>query len=101
MIADAPSLIVVTPVYEDVEASARLFKELHALFGSDLFVVAVDDGSVRQPLPVTNLTQAGVAGVVLRLRRNVGHQRAIAIGLAYTAEHLHPQSVAYPMFSIN
>ena len=34
--------------------------------------------------------QAGVAGAVLKLRRNVGHQRAIAIGLSYAAEHLVP-----------
>jgi hypothetical protein len=99
MIPAASSLIVVTPVFEDVEASARLFAELNALFGADLFVVAVDDGSVRQPLPLANLTKAGAQGVVIRLRRNVGHQRAIAIGLAYVADHLHPHQLVVVMDS--
>lgn len=80
--------IVVTPVYEDVEASSRLFKEFAANFGSDVFVVAVDDGSVKQPLGIESLSNAGVDGVILKLRRNVGHQRAIAIGLGYASEHM-------------
>lgn len=90
MIPESHSMIVVTPVYEDVQASARLFHELNSQFGDSLFVVAVDDGSVAQPLPLSNLTDAGVDGVILQLRRNVGHQRAICIGLAYVAEHMHP-----------
>lgn len=90
MIPASHSVIVVTPVYEDVQASARLFHELNSQFGDSLFVVAVDDGSVAQPLPLSNLTDAGVDGVILQLRRNVGHQRAICIGLAYVAEHMHP-----------
>jgi hypothetical protein len=83
-------LIVVTPVYEDVEASARLFRELAAEFPRKPFIVAVDDGSVRQPLDTAGLQAAGAPGVVLKLRRNVGHQRAIAIGLGYVAERLQP-----------
>jgi polyisoprenyl-phosphate glycosyltransferase len=31
----------------------------------------------------------GLSGVVIKLKRNVGHQRAIAIGLNYVADH-HP-----------
>jgi len=52
--------------------------------------VAVDDGSVKQPLPIDSLNNAGLEGVILKLRRNVGHQRAIAIGLGYVSEHLKP-----------
>ena len=83
-------VIIVTPVYEDVEASSRLFKELALQFKQEVFVVAVDDGSVKQPLDIANLEQAGIEGVVLKLRRNVGHQRAIAIGLGYVSEHVQP-----------
>ncbi len=61
------------PVYEDVEASSQLFKELFANFGNDIFVVAVDDGSVKQPLKIENMSKAQVKGAVLKLRRNVGH----------------------------
>jgi len=84
-------VIVVTPVYEDIEASSCMFKELGAQFGQDLFVVAVDDGSVRQPLEISSLEAASVDGVILKLRRNVGHQRAIAIGLGYVSEHIGPE----------
>ena len=85
-------LIIVTPVYEDVEASSRLFKELAAAVRQDVFVVAVDDGSVKQPVEYRSLENAGIEGVVLKLRRNVGHQRAIAIGLGYVSEHMQPDS---------
>lgn len=88
MIPSSSPLIIVTPVYEDFEASSRLFKELQAEFGDDVFIVAVDDGSVRQPLDASGLDSAGVRGAVLKLRRNVGHQKAIAIGLGYVATHI-------------
>jgi len=85
------SVIVVTPVYEDVQASSRLFTELSAQFKCNVFVVVVEDGSVKQPVNISNLENAGVDGVILKLRRNVGHQRAIAIGLGYVSEYIQPQ----------
>ena len=81
-------LVIVTPVYEDTEASTQLFKELATIFGQAVYIVVVDDGSVRQPVDVSILSAAGIHGVVIRLRRNVGHQRAIAIGLSYVADQL-------------
>lgn len=83
-----PDLVVVTPVFEDLEAAGRLFAELARTCGRETYVVAVDDGSVRQPLPARAIADAGLDGVVLRLARNVGHQRAIAVGLGYVAERL-------------
>jgi len=83
-------LVIVTPVYEDVEASNGLFNELAAQFKQDVFVVAVDDGSVNQPLEITSLENAGIDGVILKLRRNVGHQRAIAIGLGFVSKLVQP-----------
>lgn len=83
----APRVVVVTPVYEDTEASSRLFHELASL-RVNIYVIAVDDGSVREPVKVAALDNAGIAGVVLKLRRNVGHQRAIAIGLSYASTRL-------------
>lgn len=82
------SFAIVMPIYEDQEASTRLFRELHAEYGDSVYVVAVDDGSVRQPVSIHALEQCGLAGVVITLKRNVGHQRAIAIGINYVAEHL-------------
>ena len=79
---------VVMPIYEDREASTKLFKELYAEYGPRAFVVAVDDGSINQPVEIDAIGQAGLEGVVIRLKRNVGHQRAIAIGINYVAENM-------------
>ena len=92
-------VIVITPVYEDVEASSRLFKELAMQFKDDLFVVAVDDGSIKQPLDIGSLEKACLDGVVLKLRRNVGHQRAIAIGMGYVSEDIQPEQLVVVMDS--
>jgi len=83
-----PELVIVTPVYEDRAASRILFRDIANQFGAKVLVVAVDDGSVREPVELSALQDAGVAGQVLRLRRNVGHQRAIAIGLSYVSENV-------------
>jgi GT2 family glycosyltransferase len=74
-------LVIVMPVYEDAQASSRLFKELGSQYGDRIHVVAVDDGSVHQPVSVSWLKNAGVTGTVITLKRNEGHQRAIAVGL--------------------
>ena len=80
--------VVVMPIYEDQEASTRLFRELYSEYGDRVYVVAVDDGSVNQPVHIEALQSIGLQGVVIKLKRNVGHQRAIAIGLNYVADHL-------------
>jgi glycosyltransferase involved in cell wall biosynthesis len=79
-------LVVVMPVYEDAQASTRLFKELGKLYAGRIHVVAVDDGSVQQPVSIAWLEEAGVTGTVITLNRNQGHQRAIAVGLNYAVE---------------
>ena len=90
--------MIVTPVYNDVEACRRLFLELAKELGAAAFVVAVDDGSVLKPLDPSVLEEAGLPGVVIRLKRNVGHQRALAIGINYVAEHM-PDAVCVLMDS--
>ncbi|MCM0034240.1 MAG: glycosyltransferase [Burkholderiaceae bacterium] len=79
---------VVMPIYEDEEASNRLFKELSAEYGDRVYVVAVDDGSIQQPVQIEALQRHGLNGVVIQLKRNVGHQRAIAIGINYVADKM-------------
>ena len=81
-------LVIVTPVYEDREASGQLFLELAREVGASSFLVVVDDGSVREPVNPASLKRAGLSGVVIRLRRNIGHQRAIAVGLGFVADEL-------------
>jgi glycosyltransferase involved in cell wall biosynthesis len=92
-------LIIVAPVYEDTEASSRLFKELADTFDKKVFIVAVDDGSVREPVDIKNIEATGLSGVVIKLKRNVGHQRAISIGLGYVAEHISPSQKVVVMDS--
>ncbi len=79
---------IVIPIYEDWLAVTRLLQELAEIGASDsrrFDVILVDDGS--SSLPPATLSDVAGAGAgrieILRLRRNVGHQRAIAIGLAY------------------
>lgn len=79
-------LIVITPVFEDADVAARLYRDIADVLGPDVGVVAVDDGSVRHPLPPSAIAAAGLEGSIIRLRRNVGHQRAIAVGISYVAD---------------
>ena len=82
-------VIVVSPVYDDAEAASRVVRELHEAAAREklqLRVVLVDDGS---PIPLTQQLQiaAGCPVEVIRLKRNVGHQRAIALGISYVQEN--------------
>lgn len=91
--------IVVTPVYEDREASTKLLKELAKHFDNDLYIVAVDDGSVKKPLDISAIESAGLEGAIIKLKRNVGHQRAIAIGLGHVSEIMNDDQVVITMDS--
>jgi polyisoprenyl-phosphate glycosyltransferase len=83
------AIAVLMPVYNDWEAAALLCRALDracgALHAARISIVLVDDGSSEPAPPAfygwTPETLAAITTV--RLRRNVGHQRAIALGLAY------------------
>ena len=81
-------LVVVTPVYEDADAFEQMCRAIAAVTGLRPFLVAVDDGSLREPISPASIESAGLQGVVLKLKRNVGHQRAIAVGLNFVAYEL-------------
>jgi hypothetical protein len=85
---ESAPIVVVMPVFEDLTSASSLLVRLGKLYGDGVHVVAVDDGSVRQPLPVSAFVEAGIRGTLIRLRRNLGHQRAIAVGLHYVADHV-------------
>ena len=81
------TLTVLTPVYNDWAALTALVAALDrelASRGRTAALVVVDDGS---PQPASHVGPFDVAALtsieILHLRRNLGHQRAIAIGLAY------------------
>lgn len=87
----ALTLHVLTPVYNDAEALARLLADLDEVGGRHglaFHVVAVDDASVPpvRPDPARLAALANVERIeVLRLSTNAGHQRAIAAGLSELA----------------
>jgi len=78
---------IVTPILDDWESLAILLRAIDARFsetGTDISVFAVDDGS-REELDPARLELSGQGAIkelrVIRLATNLGHQRAIAIGL--------------------
>ncbi|MDA9344675.1 glycosyltransferase [Gammaproteobacteria bacterium] len=81
-------IVVVTPIYEDTQSAEKLIAELQEIFQDSLYLVAVDDGSIREPVEISILNKCGAKGVVLRLIKNVGHQGAIAVGLQYVADKI-------------
>ncbi|MBY0564806.1 MAG: glycosyltransferase [Hyphomonadaceae bacterium] len=90
------TVAIVTPVYEDQESFAQLclrLKEVERLADVRIHLIAVDDGSIAAPPQIASITAASLSGEVLRLGRNVGHQMAIAIGLAHAASGKHAACV--------
>ncbi len=83
------TLFILTPLYNDWQALARLVEELQAVgqeHGLALHLLVVNDGSSSLPEALPRPQGSLRAVQVLHLTRNLGHQRAIAIGLAYAHE---------------
>lgn len=85
-------LRVVVPVFDDWESFALLLRELDRqaeALGGDLLVSAIDDGSRSEATAVEAVAGQlpSLTGLeIVRLAVNVGHQRAIAVGLCRAAE---------------
>ncbi|MGH7044821.1 MAG: glycosyltransferase [Stellaceae bacterium] len=86
------NIVIVTPVLDDWESFTALVHEISETFsGSDLDfrLCAVDDGSAA-PFEASSLDLPAGSCVgsieIIRLAANLGHQRAIAIGLCAVAE---------------
>jgi glycosyltransferase involved in cell wall biosynthesis len=86
-------IIIMIPVFNDWGSLSLLLPRLDAALASrfltvDVFVI--DDGSTEEP--ENGFAQGAFPSLrridVLRLRRNLGHQRAIAVGLAYLEDSL-------------
>jgi glycosyltransferase involved in cell wall biosynthesis len=84
--------VILMPVYEDWECAAlvcqALAEELRALKQVTARILLVDDGSPggtdKWPRPVGH---DALKVETLRLHTNLGHQRAICIGICYIYEH--------------
>lgn len=90
-------LIVLMPVYEDWAALSQLLPMLdqelkNAGYKAD--VVLIDDGSAASiPNGFPFVLEAIASVEVVALKRNLGHQRAIAVGLSYVEKTYPKRSV--------
>jgi len=80
-------VIILCPLFND-ETSFNIFaaaveKTTNEIAGHQFSLLVVNDGSSQKPR-----LQTGLPATVLHLHRNMGHQKAIAIGLAYAHHHL-------------
>jgi glycosyltransferase involved in cell wall biosynthesis len=81
-------LTIVMPVFNDWESFRCLLTDLAACLSErdcTVAIVAVDDCSVERPPATLELASPIIGASILRLSANLGHQRAIAVGLASIA----------------
>ena len=92
-----PTVTILIPVYNDSRSATLLLERLSAeaaRLPCRLGVLFVDDGSsVQEAAALPGPTAAIPQVEVLHLRRNLGHQRAIAVGLARLAAEIRPDFV--------
>lgn len=86
---------VVVPVFDDWTCASLLLGDLDRAFaaaGQRADVLLIDDGSSQPHDPAALTAPRSALGEVgvLALSRNLGHQRAIAIGLAYLEAERRP-----------
>lgn len=91
-LAESSPVYVVIPLYNDWDALTLLFERIRAVVGESvrrrMSFLIVDDCSSE---PVRALSATGFDSVrILHLYRNVGHQKAIALGLSYLADTARP-----------
>ncbi|MBI3678471.1 MAG: glycosyltransferase [Proteobacteria bacterium] len=88
----SPNLQIVMPVYNDWESFTILVKRLDSILsGTPLSaeIIAVDDCSFTklQPQYPRDFNLSAIRSIeILRLATNLGHQRAIAVGLVHAAK---------------
>jgi len=89
-------LVVLIPILNDWVSVAEVITGLDAAFAASpdsISILMVDDGSTIPPPAPFGPYQKLRDIAVLKLKKNVGHQRAIAVGLCYIAEKLKCDAV--------
>jgi hypothetical protein len=79
--------IIVLPTFEDSKATARTIGLLQEM-GNGYKLLVVEDGSIVNPLDIEMLKKTTMHGELITLNRNLGNQRALAVGLNYASAHL-------------
>jgi glycosyltransferase involved in cell wall biosynthesis len=87
--------VILIPLFNDWETFAKLAVKIDEVLSScerEADILIVDDASVVDPDPRSRFgPYRAVRRIdVLRLRRNLGHQRAIAVGLTFIHEQRTP-----------
>lgn len=84
----AEKIIILIPVYNDTESLnillGKLVPALSHLKESSISVLAVNDGSTEELRTQTK----DIPVNMLHLHRNIGHQKAIAVGMAYINDNM-------------
>jgi polyisoprenyl-phosphate glycosyltransferase len=91
-------IVILIPLFNDWEAADLLLDGLDAVFAHSRLpaeVLFVDDGSTEAaPGSFAQRRFTALRSIdILRLRRNLGHQRAIAVGLVFVYENRPAQAV--------
>lgn len=93
-------IVVLIPIYNDWTALALLLRQFDRIAAGHrlMEVVVIDDGSTEEPgFDFCAGRLPGISTVaILRLRRNLGHQRAICVGLVHVFQ-AHPDAVTIIM----
>src|ERR1019366_7970256 len=76
-----PAIIV--PVLNDWSSLQRLAQSFSGISSARPWLIVVDDGSSEPGPDLKALAGMALGGEILRLRRNFGHQQAIAVGLCH------------------
>ena len=91
------NLIFCIPVYNDWEAVAVLVEKLDheiAMVDGNASIVIVDDGSTETVTLELSKAPSNIDKIeIIHLRRNLGHQRAIAMALSYIYTNYECQAV--------
>jgi len=90
--------LIIMPVFNDWSSLDPLLRQLDEELSRknlEVEILLIDDGStIKAPSHLGSAGSKRIAKIeILRLRRNLGHQRAIAIALAYIEERVRCQAV--------
>lgn len=85
------TIALLIPVFDDWVACRALLARLDDVLSpltKQVSVIVVDDGSHETPVAVGDFSCLRLT--LVRLRRNLGHQRAICVGLTYVHSSVNP-----------
>jgi glycosyltransferase involved in cell wall biosynthesis len=93
-------IIIIAPYYEDKKSLVKLLIELSKCpFDGEVELILVDDGSVSQKLINIDFPLVKLNINVITLKRNLGSQKAIAIGLTWASQYIKDDQVLVIMDS--